>query len=1107
MLNLIEGGFFSGGREMIKERIAALTAAGKKSMLIVPEQQAVSAEHEITDALPPSAPLYFETTNFTRLANTVFRTLGGLAGECADTAKRSLIMWKTLTELSVLLETTCTGGEVNAGNVAKMLGTVKQLQSCAISPKELADTADALEASGASSDARLTAKLRDVSKIMTLYKKLLTERFSDADDLLLIAAEKLAAAKDFLADCEIFVEGFTSFTEPQYKILRQLIGRTDVTVYLTIPKSSPEAFEYAEIRGAHERLVRLASEASCEASLKRIDGRSTGSLMVSELATLLWRSNAKIDTDAVNESDALHIFEAENPYEECAFVAEDIKKRVMGGAKYSDFGIIARSIESYSGILDVAFDKAGVPLFTSRRSDVGSYEIIKLIYSAFAVVSGGFKRQDVITYSKCSLTGVERNLADEFELYVESWQISGKRFTDGMFWNMNPNGYTKHRSKSSEQKLLNIDRAKQAIINPLIALSESLSGAKTVKEHATALVNFLTALDVEGALERRSAEEKILRSEEAGNDMARLWGIICDSLDSLCEILADSVVTSETFLTLLKITFSGTDIGRIPAYTEQVSAGSADMARMYGKKYIYIIGANAGVFPAAVSDSSYFTDKDKRALAGAGLPIDADSDVMSAKELYLFERAISYARMGVNIVYSALDSSFKATPPSEAIRRIVELTDERIKPVAISSIPTAERTYSPEYALEHISEFGADACGAKKALTEAGYAAHIAISEMPIKNTSLKLSHESLSRIYGDSIKTSQSRLEAYAKCPMSYFCKYDLGLSTEERAEFDARNIGTFIHAVLECFFGELKARGKKISEITDKEKEELILRVSTEYITACFEGIPETSARVKDTVNKLCRATKPIIDGLCDEFSNCKYEPVFFELAIEKNKDGNPEPIVFYWGEGKELYVTGKIDRVDAYKSGDDVYIRVVDYKSGNKIFSPDDIKKGLNLQMFLYLKAVIETENAEFKNKIGVTGEGKMIPAGVIYVKTSMEDAKIPRNDESSALEQIKKNQARIGMLLDDAESIGAMNAEYIPIKFKTTDGKPDSRSLKKLYTLPGWDELNDTIREVVCDLGARMTSGDISASPLMKASGKTEVCKYCDFKAICRNAHVS
>lgn len=1106
MLNLIEGGFFSGGHEMIKERIAALTANQKNSILIVPEQQTVSAEREMTDFLPPSAPLYFETTNFTRFADTVFRAQGGLAGESADGAKRSLIMWKTLTELSVLLETTCTTGEISAGSVAKMLGTVKQMQSCAITPSDLADAADSLEDSGLDNDARLTAKLRDVSKIMTLYKKLLSEKFADADDLLLIAAEKLSANPEFLSGCEIFIDGFTSFTEPQYRVLSQLIKRSEITVYLTIPKSAPEAFEYAEIRGAHERLVRIASEASCDVKLQRIDGRGDGALMISELSSLLWRSNAKIDTDAYNDSDSLHVFEAENPYEECAFVAEDIKRRVMEGAKYSDFGIIARSIESYSGILDVAFEKAKIPLFTSRRSDVGSYEIIKLIYSAFAVVSGGFKRQDVISYSKCSLTGVERSLADEFELYVESWQISGKRFTDGIFWNMNPEGYSRHRSKSAEDKLLTVDKARQAIINPLISLSEALANAKTVKEHATALVEFLVALNVEDALRRRSEEEKILRGDEAARDMARLWTVICDALDSLCGILADSAVAHETFLSLLKITFSSTDIGRIPAYTEQVTAGSADMARMHGKKYIYIIGASAGVFPAAVNDNSYFTDKDKRALAGAGLAIDADTDIMSAKELYLFERAISYARVGVNILYPVQDTAFKAIAPSEAIKRISELTDGRIKPKVIAEIPVEERTFSPEYALEHINDFSEAARDAKRALTEAGFGSHIAISEMPIKNTTLRLSADSLSLLYGDSIKSSQTRLETYAKCPMSYFCKYDLGLSAEERAEFDSRNIGTFIHAILESFFGELRLRGKSIAEITDAEKEALIRRVSTEYITACFEGIPETSARIKDTVNKLCRASKPIIDGLCDEFSDCKYEPVFFELDIEKNKNGNPEPIVFDAGDGKELYITGKIDRVDAYKSGDDVYIRVIDYKSGNKIFSPDDIKKGLNLQMFLYLKAVVESENSDFLTKAGVTGNGKLIPAGVIYVKTSMEDAKISTNDSSRALAEVKKNQARVGMLLDDDESISAMNAAYIPIKFNK-DGTPDSRSRAKLYTLSGWDTLNDTIRDAVCDIAKRMTAGDISATPMLKTSGKSEVCKYCEYKAICRNAHVA
>lgn len=1106
MLRLIEGGFFSGGHELIKESIAALVADGKKSLLVVPEQQTVSAEREMTDFLPALAPLCFEATNFTRLANTVFRSLGGLAGESADTAKRSLLMWKTLTELSVLLETTCNKGQISAGSVSAMLGTVKQLQSYAITPADLADAADALEDSGLSSDSRLTAKLRDVSKIMMLYKKLLSERFADSDDLLLIATDKLAGAPEFLRDCEIFIDGFTSFTEPQYKLIRQLIARTDVTVYLPIPKSAPEAFEYAEIRGAHDRLVRLASDASCDVSLKRIDGRGSSSLMISELAMLLWRSNAKIDTDAYSESDALHIYEAENPYEECAFVAEDIKRRVMDGAKYSDFGIIARSIESYAGILDTAFEKAKIPLFTSRRSDVGSYEVIKLIYSAFAAVSGGFRRQDVISYSKCSLTGVERSLADEFELYAERWQINGRRFTDGVFWNMNPDGYSARRSKGAEQKLLTVDKARKAILSPLIALSDALTEAKTVKDHASALVDFLVSLNIEQALERRSAEERILRGEEAARDMARLWGVICDALDTLCDILADTAVTAETFISLLKITFSGTDIGRIPAYTEQVTAGSADMARMNGKKYIYIIGASAGVFPAVVNDNSYFTDKDKRALANAGLPIDADTDIASAKELYLLERAISYARVGVNIVYPAVDTSFKAIPPSDAVKRIVSLTEARVKPIRISDIPICERAYSAEYTLEHINDFHRDACEARQALAEVGFASHVAISEMPIRNTTLKLSAESLSYLYGDSIRTSQTRLEAYAKCPMSYFCRYDLGLAAEERAEFDSRNIGTFIHSILECFFAELKLRGKNISEITDTEKTELIRRVSTEYITSCFEGIPDTSARVKDTVNKLCRAAKPIIDGLCDEFSDCKYEPIFFELDIEKNKDGSPEPIAFDVGAGKELYITGKVDRVDAYKSGDDVYIRVIDYKTGNKVFSPDDIKKGLNLQMFLYLKAVTETKNEDFRHRVGVTGEGKLIPAGVIYVKASMEDAKISTNSEIMALEQIKKKQARIGMLLDDAESIGAMNPSYIPIKFNK-DGSPDSRSREKLYTPTGWDTLNDNIKEVICDLGGKMTSGDISATPMLKSSGKSEVCKYCEFKAICRNAHVA
>ena len=77
MLRIIEGGFFSGAHELINKEIKELVDKKKRAFLIVPEQQTVIAEAELSEKLCDSAPLYFEVTNFTRLANTVFRSLGG----------------------------------------------------------------------------------------------------------------------------------------------------------------------------------------------------------------------------------------------------------------------------------------------------------------------------------------------------------------------------------------------------------------------------------------------------------------------------------------------------------------------------------------------------------------------------------------------------------------------------------------------------------------------------------------------------------------------------------------------------------------------------------------------------------------------------------------------------------------------------------------------------------------------------------------------------------------------------------------------------------------------------------------------------------------------
>ena len=115
--------------------------------------------------LPPSSVLCFEVTNFTRLANTTFRSLGGLSGEYCDSAKKSLIMWRTLSELSPTLSMTAGRSEINSGLVETALSAIGQMQNLGIRP---ADLAAASENEVLMRDGRLSKKLSDLASIFSL---------------------------------------------------------------------------------------------------------------------------------------------------------------------------------------------------------------------------------------------------------------------------------------------------------------------------------------------------------------------------------------------------------------------------------------------------------------------------------------------------------------------------------------------------------------------------------------------------------------------------------------------------------------------------------------------------------------------------------------------------------------------------------------------------------------------------------------------------------------------------------------------------------------------------------------------------------------------------
>lgn len=1100
MLTLYEGGFTSLVHDEIMKKIARSVNAGKRVFLFVPEQQTLSAEAEACDILPPSAALTFEVTNFTRFTNTAFRALGGISGEYITSAKKALVMWGVLTELSPLLAITRGSKNIGAGTVSKALGAINELASFGIRPEDLRES----EARLSGEDSRLKTKLSDLSLIYSLYKSKLSEKYSDLTEDLSDLAVKLTKDPSYLEGAEIYIEGFTSFTEPQYALIKAMIASCDVSVSLAMKKAAKSSFEYTELCETERRLIKIANEGRAEVRLLSPDAKNTEfNPVLSEICELFWRTEGKIDNDSLqileNNPELIRIFEAATPFDECDFIASDIKRRVMTGESFSDFAIIARGLDGYRGILDTSLEKAGIPHFMASPKSINSFEAIKLINTAYSVIVRRFATAEVLTYSKCGLIGASREECDLFEIYVNKWNISGKRFTDGIMWNMNPRGY-EAISEGDSEKLIRINEIRRKIIDPLYAFSECVNDAHTVREHADALLDFLIDIDLEGRLHEREKELSALGETEAAEQNGRLWQIICDSLDILVEALGDLPADAESFINQLSVVFSDANMGSIPSYHDEVAVGQADMARFNGKRHVYLIGVNSGEFPRTVSDTSYFTDRDKAALARLGLGVSPDLDIKNARELYSFSRSFSFARSSATLTYSAKTASLGSSLPAEIIARIGEITDGAVKPKVISELPIMDRIYSPELALENLGRANElEKQAIKNALSSTDYSDVLAVSEGKLENDEVSIGKEAIGIIIGRDIYLSQTKIDRYLKCPFKYFGSAFLGLDENEKAEINQLVVGNFIHSVLEKVFSAVIENGRSVADLTADEREALTVSSARAYIESELGGIG--SAKNEVIIERIQRVAKPIVDGLCDEFANCGFTPAYCELHIDSYRSDTPNSIIYNTDDGRHrVIIGGYIDRVDTLKVGSDVYVRVIDYKTGIKNFSLEDVKEGENLQMLLYLKSIVETSNPEFRERLGVAEDGQLIPAGIVYVKTSVADVTIDSPSDELAVEEVKASFERLGASLDSPDSLGAMNPNFTPM---AKSGKKGEEAKPLTYTMQDWAEINRDMEAAVLSVANEITSGHIVAKP--QANGSSfHPCEDCQYRYICRSA---
>ncbi len=1110
MINFIYGRSANAKLEHISKMIADDHKKGIRSFLIVPEQFSVHSERHMLRALPPSAQLTLEILNFSRLYDRVCRDYGGIEYNYATNPLKYAIMWQNLRELEPNLSVYRKLSADTGSLCDMMLSATGEFKSCGIKSNDLEKVAKAL------GNTPLAKKLLDLSLIYASYNALIENSFSDSADDVSKLYDKLLK-HDFFSGANVYIDSFTSFTGVEYKIIEQIF-KTAANITITIPLEAPRA-EALYNKSIIDCEARLTKSAKKYGEINEITVPSTIASAddIKYLADNLWSSSKETKKDKTYVSDSVHLVKCSSPYTEAEAAAATVLGLLREGKRCRDIVVLMRDADAYRGIIEPAFDKCDIPYHFSEKTDLSTTPIVKFILSAIRIGIYNWNTADVISHLKCALYNTSDDDLDLFEQYVTTWQIRGNRFTSGEF-TMNADGYVPEEPSKRAIKIRDAaNRVRKLLCDSILTLLNDIDKATDTAQKIRAIYSFLSRSGVEKKLEELSKKEKENGNQRTAEEYSRLFGITCDALSDLVKVIDENDdfcqdLSLNELCELLTVYFSKNEIGSIPSSADQVIIGSASMMRTGEPKCVLMLGMCEGVFPAPVTESGILSFSEKKLISeksNEAISFSGSVELASSDELMYVQRSVESATEKLYMFCHTSSTDGRKTMPSLPFTRAGKLFSNNVKYFSGKDLTsfTPSLSSSIQY-LDKISDKELKAALKLCISEDEKYSKLISEKRSPISDVNCSVSPETAQSVFPDKLKLSQSKIDKFVKCNFSYYCSYVLKLREEHISRFKSNDIGTFIHYILEKLLSEVVTEDGVSPELTNEKLQEMISRVVEEYIVLISPpGTPRT-ARLSHLYKRLEKLSTLLVQNIIEEFRHSAFRPEYFEL--ETNGEGdNPAPHEFVLNDKQTVVFSGTIDRVDLLRKDGKVYIRVVDYKTGTKQFSLEDIEYGLNVQMLLYLFTLTNNKSEAFKKKIG---SNDFESAGILYLSSGDASNALSLGDykkEDEVFSEAQKGIERSGLLLENEEILLAMNDELskdflagITKKVKKEKGQPDVEVLsgKALASAALFESIEKDIERVIKRIAEEMYSGAASAIPINYK--KNDPCKYCTMKPICR-----
>lgn len=1060
-LQLIIGGSGMGKSTYIYNDIISRSIENpeKNYIVIVPEQYTMETQKKLVEMHPNHGILNIDVLSFQRLSYKIIEEIGGSLGEMLDDTGKNLIIRKCVDdhrrELKVL------------GGASSKIDFVPQIKA-AISEYMQYDISveRAYEIAGEAANPQLSAKLNDIAVIYESFKKYIDKNYLTTEELFTYVSKR-AGESAMLSDCVIALDGFTGFTPVQYRLLAALYCRAE-KMMVTVPIDGSE--KYNVIDGINN-LFYIGKETV--AGLYKMAGECHGNIenpvILTDVKKSRFADNEPVyflgrNLFAANKNiydswtDSIVMISAPNPMSEVKFVAGEILRLTRNeGLRYRDIAVIAGNVSDYGNYAGKIFKQNGIPVFVDEKRSLIKHSLVDLIRSAVDVVADNYSYDSMMRFAKNPLLPLEEKDVNLLENYCLATGIRGRNKWQQDF----DRRYRNVRAYKVDLQKINATRS--LIVDILSPLENGLrKKAATAQDMVDSVKEFLNNIDIEKVLEEESQKAGARQDYALASFYDQLMKKIDGLFEQIKELLRNEEFTCKEFAGLLDAGFLELQIGLIPPGMDYVLVGDMTRTRIDNKKVVFCLGLNDGKVLNITAGKNLIGNNDKAELKKLGVRLSPDdTEKAYTQRLYLYMNMTKPSKR-LYLSYAASDWNGQGLIKSHIVAGISKIFPK----IGTISLKNDEEKYCG----------GLDIVEAKVSWKEADF------DEVLDKDTARA--------IYGENIKSSITRIEQFAGCAFAHFVSYGLELMEREEFSVDARDVGSTLHLVMENIFKEIKENNIDFSQLTQEGIASIVGREMENIRQKLDKSAFMDSGRNMELLRRIENIAKKSMTALASQINSGEFIPYLMELPIEV-------PI----GEG--VVYRGKIDRVDICETEDKVYVKIIDYKSGDEELNWSKIYYGLKLQLFTYMKMAGKFLGSRFPGK-------EIVPAAALYYK--MQDPVIKVEKEVLTKEEVDAEVMRelkpTGVVMCDEEVISLLDrnvfqyggkSQVLPVEIDTKSNPPQVKMNQSTLTRAEFDSVMDYVEEKLAHNTYDAVSGNIPINPVKTT--KDSSCTYCKYNNIC------